>query len=71
MCKETIWNVYYGSSEYARVMGDPVLGTVSARSRDTAIAKAERGEWLTRGQSSLAGYWAAPAPKATTNAITE
>lgn len=35
------WNIYYASSDFARINGDPLLGTVSAPSRERAEMKAE------------------------------
>ncbi len=48
------WRIYHGLREYAREVGDPVLGTVEAESKDEAerIA-AERGLGV-----AGAGHWA-------------
>lgn len=33
------WNIYYADGEFARTMGDPLLGTVWATSREEAERK--------------------------------
>lgn len=52
-----IWNIYHRSREYARELGDPLLGTVEAETKEEAEAKA----WGSC-KGGEAGYWAVPAP---------
>lgn len=47
------WNIYYGSREYARVMGDPLLGQVSAATKQEAERVASK-----QGLGGTGGVWA-------------
>jgi hypothetical protein len=50
------WGIYYGQSEYAKVMGDPCLATVEADSKEGAEQKARE-----QGVSDYpAGLFASP-----------
>ncbi|MCC5664800.1 hypothetical protein LC653_12950 [Nostoc sp. CHAB 5784] len=47
------FNIYYDDSEYARVMGNPVLGVVEAGCKDEAEILASKN-----GLGGTAGVWA-------------
>ena len=47
------WGIYHREREFAREMGDPCLGAVSARTKSEAETKAR-----SRGLSGPTGLWA-------------
>jgi len=52
------WHIYYSDGEFARLLGDPLLGTVEAETIDDA----ERlGRALPTFTNCTAGVWAIPA----------
>jgi len=54
------WGIYHQEREFAREMGDPCLGIVSAQSKREAEIKARR-----LGLGGPTGLWANPLPKMT------
>jgi hypothetical protein len=48
-----IWHIYFGSREFARERGDPLLGTVEAETKEDAERIA-----ISRGLGGTAGVWA-------------
>ena len=54
------WGIYYQEREFAREVGDPCLGVVTARSKREAEDEARR-----RGISGPTGIWGHPLPKTT------
>jgi hypothetical protein len=56
------WNIYYGSGEFAKTMGDPVLGQVEANSQAEAVATAWQDSTIVGRMANVtAGLWAAKA----------
>lgn len=52
------WSIYYSDGEFARLLGDPLLGIVEAETID----EAERlGRSLPTFTHTVAGVWAVPA----------
>lgn len=52
------WSIYYSDGEFARLLGDPLLGIVEAETIDDA----ERlGRALPTYTNTTAGVWAVPA----------
>jgi hypothetical protein len=57
------WEIYHRDREYARECGDPLLGTVFARTKVEAEEKAIGGKWQRPPQGMLvasSGFWAVP-----------
>ena len=54
------WGIYHREREFAREVGDPCLGAVTARTKDEAEAEARR-----QGLSGPTGVWAHPLPDKT------
>ena len=55
------WEIYHRDREYARECGDPLLGTILARTKEEAEAKAIAGKWHQPLQGMLiasSGFWA-------------
>lgn len=51
------WKIYHRCREYAREMGDPVLGTVTAATKQQAEQLAAQ-----QGLGTVAGVWAVIVP---------
>ena len=56
----TRWGIYHQEREFAREVGDPCLGVVSARTKGEAESEAR---W--QGISGPTGIWAHPLPEET------
>lgn len=56
----TVWNIYYQSREFAKEMGDPLLGQVQAENAEEALARAERDPEIACKAYPGAGLWAVP-----------
>ena len=55
------WGIYHQEREFAREVGDPRLGVVTARSKPEAKDEARR-----RGLSGPTGIWMHPLPETMT-----
>lgn len=53
-----VWNIYYESREFAREMGDPLLGRVEAESFEEAVEKAWKALEIAGKVVFGAGLWA-------------
>src|SRR5262245_4615442 len=57
----TVWNIYYRDREYSRVMGDPLLGRVTAATQEEARQLAARDNTAqSQVANATAGLWAVP-----------
>jgi hypothetical protein len=55
----TRWNIAFADREYARVQGDPDLGTVTADTQEQALELARKDAEITRRASGhMASLWA-------------
>lgn len=59
--RKRTWNVYYGDREFARLMHDPLLGTVEADTREEAERIGQRclpmaggGCWVVEAEEQTA-----------------
>lgn len=56
------WSICFADREYAREIGDPDLGTVTAATREEALEKARAdSEIARRAGQHMVGLWAYPA----------
>ena len=69
--REVLWNIGHCEREYARETGDPVIGQVVATTREQAIERARRNEWIKSPGIIFAptGYWAWSAEETQRNAL--